>query len=320
MKDFIKNIAIFFLALCFFNLIFILSNFAFMTWSDTFKLPQNKVTLILGDSATETAINDSILSNSINLSYSADSYFYTYLKLKTLISKNPGIETVLLAFSFHNIYESIEKEWIFDDQHVHSRFGKYYPLMDINDFKMLFSHKPIPIIETFFSISKQLPANIFKPIFKGETILHLSYGGYRYLERNKLDEAIDKLNSENPPKTLSISKIEKQYLRKIVALCKNNGIQIIFVNTPKHPMLIQKRPNYVKQFYAFYNKNFATVLFLDFSKIKMPDSYYGDLTHLNFKGAKFFSEKLEREGITRLTTLYRYHAVEDIKPPLLGRR
>ena len=42
--------------------------------------------LILGDSHTENAINDSIFSNSLNYSASADAYIFSYVKLKAILN------------------------------------------------------------------------------------------------------------------------------------------------------------------------------------------------------------------------------------------
>ena len=42
-------------------------------------------------------------------------------------------------------------------------------------------------------------------------------------------------------------------------------------------------------------KNYSNIKFYDFKDMELPDSCFGDLDHLNYKGAKVFSEYLEKE-------------------------
>ena len=45
----------------------------------------------------------------------------------------------------------------------------------------------------------------------------------------------------------------------------------------------------------YYKQKYSHIKFYDFREMYLPDSCFGDLDHLNYKGAKVFSEFLEKE-------------------------
>ena len=53
-----------------------------------YKFKEKKNILIVGNSHTECSVNDSIISNSVNLSQSASSYFYSYMKIREFTKYN----------------------------------------------------------------------------------------------------------------------------------------------------------------------------------------------------------------------------------------
>lgn len=58
-----------------------------------------------------------------------------------------------------------------------------------------------------------------------------------------------------------------------------------------HNRLIQNEVLYQK----FYQENYSHIKFYDFRTLNLPDSCFRDLDHLNYKGAKIFSDFLEKE-------------------------
>ena len=59
--------------------------------------------LVLGDSHTECAVDDSVFSRSANFSKSATAFIYTYGAIKKLVADNPQVDTVLLSFQFNSL-------------------------------------------------------------------------------------------------------------------------------------------------------------------------------------------------------------------------
>ena len=68
---------------------------------------------------------------------------------------------------------------------------------------------------------------------------------------------------------------------------------IILLATPQHHMSKIDTLTY-KQ---YHQQNYKEIKFYDFRSLQLPDSCFGDLNHLNHKGAKIFSNFLEKEVI-----------------------
>mgnify|MGYP003454011807 len=66
-----------------------------------------------------------------------------------------------------------------------------------------------------------------------------------------------------------------------------------------HKLINKKQEN----LYTAYNAHFSDVLFLDYSKLEMLDDCYGDLVHLSPKGADYFSELIEKNGLLNLAKI-----------------
>jgi len=263
----------------------------------------SKKILILGDSNSECAINDSIYKSSINLSASADSYFYSYLKLKKVMNTNE-IDTLLLSFSPHNIFNNGGQ---FNDSYIYSRFKVYYPLMDENDFRFLIKNNPFAVFKSTPPIIKVTLENSVKVILNKP----IHYGKFNLLNRNILIEVQEKLkNGKKLPffeilEKLIISKHEIEYLNKIVSFCKKEKIKLFLVNTPKRKELLEYPKYGVMEFNKFYDLNYSDIVYLDFSQLKMSNDFYGDFVHLNMKGSTYFSNLLKNEGLAKLTRKYK---------------
>jgi hypothetical protein len=265
-------------------------NYVLLKYDNTFKMTEKVNTLILGDSHTRYALNDSILNNTFNLSNDADSYFYSYLKLKQVEKKNEQLDTVLLSFSQHNIHKCIENRWLLNDQHLKGRLEQYIPLLSFDDYLFLLKNKPFVAIASIFSQIKYPPY-----LFMGKN----KYGGYKDLKRVILEEEIDKQKTNGyrqEYKSFNDSPLETMYLKKIVQFCETNDLTLIFINPPLYKTLQNKQFG----LYKYYEMNFSNITFLDFSKLEMKDSYFGDLVHLTPSGARYFSELIKNEKLFNL--------------------
>jgi hypothetical protein len=264
-------------------------NKVLINYSSIFVLDKQVSVLILGDSRTKYSLNDKILSNTCNFSNDADSYFYSYQKLKMISKKNKQINTLMLSFSQHNIDRSIEKSWLLNSAYISERNQIYYALQNWEDVFFLAQRMPREMFTGLFS-QVLYP----KKLLKGRTL----YGGYSDLDHIRLNKAIEKYNQRDLSKEekFSESPIEKVYLEKIKEYCQANGIKLILINTPLYKILQEDQSN----LNSFYAKYFSDVPFLDFSKLEMPDSCYGDLVHLTPAGAEYFSKFIEKKGINNL--------------------
>lgn len=111
-----------------------------------------------------------------------------------------------------------------------------------------------------------------------------------YLIRNKLQEDIKRRSNKKIRKD-RYDNLTIYFLNRIIEFCNENNITILFLYTPMHNKLIQNQ----KLYKQFYKENYNNIMFYDFRDMHFPDSCFGDLDHLNYKGAKVFSEYFEKE-------------------------
>lgn len=231
----------------------------------SFAIPTHKNIVVLGNSWTECAIDDTILDNYFNYSQSSDHYLHSYLKLKFLLRDNPQIDTLLLGFS------TFMTE---NDALIANKIQLHYPLMDFSDYKTLAERK--------FSILFNFP--IFKHL--GEESYMNLLGGFLPLERDKLQKNIEIFEkSEN----MKISKLDTLYLHKIETICKEKNVKLILITPPLYHI---EKYHDTKRFDLLrtYCKD---ITLLDYRTLPLADSCYGDLEHLNKRGAREFSTYLK---------------------------
>src|SRR5690606_33903458 len=77
-----------------------------------------------------------------------------------------------------------------------------------------------------------------------------------------------------------------RYLDKIIAFCKQNNVEAILIRSPLH-----KDYNFDNEtvFQNMLKTKYHQLDFLDFSEFPLSDDEFGDILHLNHKGAKKYS-------------------------------
>lgn len=247
-----------------------------------FELKKPVRNIVLGNSHTEFALNDSIITDFANISQSGESYFYTYIKLKKILEDNDQIQTVFIAYS-NEVIDIGMNEWIWGDQFISFQFSKYSPFMDFQQHYILGFNNPKSYIE---NLSNSIKKNFVKILKNNYLFLNDNIGAFKNLNQ-------DKENSEgtnvNPPnvKKIELSLRNLAYLDKIVDFCDNNKIELIFIRCPLHP-----------NYQGFYNESefkhilknkYSRIRFLDFAKFQLEPTDYFDKEHLNYKGSEKFS-------------------------------
>lgn len=178
------------------------------------------------------------------------------------------------------------------------RLRQYLPLLEIEDYLFLIRNKPTSLA---FGLFNQVLFPSY--LLKGRKI----YGGYRDLKHNNLINILEKQKKEGEKESdlFTESAIEKDYLKKIIEYCESRKITLILVNTPLHKS-IQNKQNAL---YEFYNNYFSNIIFYDFSKMELKDSYFGDLVHLSPSGAAYFSEWFEKEQLLKIDKAHLHNIV-----------
>lgn len=283
MRQFIKLTISFLIVI--FTLIFILNESSeyIINQKSNFKLNINAKYLVLGHSHPECAFNDSLIDYFKNISQSGESYYYTYFKAKKIIEKNPSIETVFIEFTNNQINESMNN-WIWKEKYMNYRYPQYSPFMNFTDKMVLAKNNLSGYLN---STSLSFKSN-FSRVLKQNFSYSESIGGYLYLERDKTDSLLNKLKINTiDEKNIPISEINLNYLSKLVRFCEEQGKNIFLIRCPQH----EKYSGYSNEstYQQIRNNRYSSIEYLDFSKFPLKNSEFGDLEHLNHKGAEIFS-------------------------------
>lgn len=248
-----------------------------------FEFMKNAKYLVVGDSHPECAFNDSLIENFMNLSQSGDSYFYTYFKAMKIIEQNPSIEFVFIEFNNNQLDESMN-EWIWSEKYLNFKYPTYSPFMKTPDEKLLAMHN----FSAFVNANSLALKTNFERIFSGNYYYTKDIGGYSYSERDKTDSLLNKMKGHiSPEKKTRISESNLHYLSKLVNLCKEKNKQTFLIRSPVHNAYVGYSNENIYE--KIRRKNFSSIETLDFSKFPLANSEFGDLEHLNHKGAKVFS-------------------------------
>lgn len=283
MKEFIKKIISFHvIAVLAIVIIVLLVNFIVKS-NASFNINKDKTTLILGHSHSACSLNDSIVTNSINLSGSGESYFYNYQKAKKLLSDNKHIKTAFIEFT-NNQVDSVMDDWIWSYEKMSYFLPFYSPFMERDEFELLFKNNSTDLISSYSVATRK---NLFR-IIKSDYNYIDELGGYDATKLSKIDEMIEN-NRVEPIISSSHTLSEKNilYLRKMVDLFKENNIDVFLIRSPQHPIYPDTSNESI--FKNVLNNQFNDVPFLDFDAMNFPNSHYLDPQHLNFEGAKDFS-------------------------------
>lgn len=238
----------------------------------------------MGHSHAQCAYNDDLIEGTENLAQAGEAYFYTYIKMKKILEENDRIEAVFLEYSNNQINTNM-REWTLGDEYLYNKYPKYASFMSFNELWFLFSGNFKAVIN---AQSKTLFKNL-KFILKGEKdiVLGMNWGGYLKLKRDDAAKDAEQLNIATPQDGLPVSQLNIFYLEKIIQLASLENIKLILVRSPLHEKYQELKNE--PQFQEIRKTKFTDIPFLDFKNYTLKDSEFGDLEHLNYKGANKFS-------------------------------
>ena len=263
---------------------------------DYYKINDNVLTVVLGDSHTETSINDELSGDLQNYSYKGESLFLSYYKLKQLLEVNPQIKNVLLSFSYHSLNK-------FQDDKLKLLLYDYYWLLDREGFQQVKYS-----LDNLNLVLKDMNGRLYQWIISNikQENFHLFNGGYRKRDEHNLSEAgshkriLKHYFSEDKKTTQEYSALQKKYLNKIVQLCVDKNLKLSFINTPLHQSYYSNIPQqYISKYYshvnAIKNSHPGLIALLDFKNAMTADKLFHDGDHLNGEGGKYFMEMLNKK-------------------------
>lgn len=288
MRKFLKDILLFFVILAAGIILLSITSF-FMLRSVSFQLPADKTILVIGDSHTQCAVDDNILKQAANVSSSATSYLYTYVKLKRFVGQNAQIKTVILSYHYKSLDTELEQRWLYKPGVMIQQVPMYYCMMSNKDTR-IFKYSP-----SYYISLLRMPKVCFDMLYRAKgnvkrlQYTHLAMGGFNAQQKTKLAEDIERRKDEPMPAKTFYSQIEHQYLEKIIAYCKAKNLELILLSTP-----VYHGDQYadVQFFEQVRQQHFLNVPYLNYSDMELADSVFADVNHLNADGARIFSTQL----------------------------
>jgi len=295
MKNFIRKLLqLTTIAAALIILLFVLTNYL-VRQKSSYMLPSNIDKIVVGHSHSECSFNDRLIQNTTNLSSSGESYMYTYFKIAELLKENQNIKTVFVEFANNQINEN-KNDWLWGNEFMPYKYPLFGPFMDVEANYILFRHNLSGYLR---SVGLLIRRNLHNLIVELDFDYTKKIGGHLRLEREEIDAAlsgakkIEEVNCSNYKK----SEYNIRYLRKIIDLAESNNTKIYLVRSPLHPRYeeLKNEPCFQATL-----RELPMIEFLDFKDFPLTNSEFGDLEHLNYRGAEKFSlffDELLKNGL-----------------------
>lgn len=248
--------------------------------SYAFKLPTETTILLVGESQSQAAVDDSRLPNLYNLSQAQDRYMTTYCRLKAVLDENPQVDTVLLSLTPHSINRGKDDFWQ-NGGYLRLVVQSYGALLGGREWWLMLSHA-----------AETTLAEIVTPLphyWRVDSTYVQKYGQYESADYCALEANVREGGSSLRVDATWGNEVTLHYLDKIVRLCADRGVVLIGLNTPVYRAWEYEEPQY---FYDFLAETYPELELWDYLDAAIPDDYRRDINHLNRKGAAWLTEQL----------------------------
>jgi hypothetical protein len=258
----------------------------------SFKLPTDKHVLVLGASRSGCAIDDATYTSTVNVSQGAESYLYSYCKLRKFLEENSHIDTVLLSFQYASLLKATD-EGLFSESYL-SKISHHLALLGKDEVSIFWKGRREIFVKALLQL---LINNNYRLVIKFIQNENLSYqdldiGRFEWTYGNHLQKDIAIHPTINEVQIdATFSDLQKNYLLKIIDLCNTKEVTLVLINVPVYKPDLYDYPSSKLNDYRKQYLNEA--VYLDYSELSFPDSCYRDVDHLNIWGARMFSEYLK---------------------------
>lgn len=243
-----------------------------------------------GNSTIECAVDNRRIKHTVNIAQAGEAYMYTYGKLKALLSENEQIKTVFLSFSFADILMEKEESWLFSDYFIIEKVQYYNHLLEKPEKELLLCKNPRAYIKGVIKSAVRNSESVLLSYRRTDNAVSIpNFGGYKHLDRDKLDADPGlEMNGSTAQSPYQI-----KYLKLISELCHERSVLLILLNPPKHKSYTSSVNKEIKDNWTNVRESLAADSLLDLSEFTLHDSCYADLSHLNYRGARIFSDHLD---------------------------
>lgn len=278
MKKYIKNITV--ISLLFVLLVIVVASVRMVIFNHhSWKLPAEKHILFMGASHFNHGIDDTMMESAINWTRGSERYMYTYIKLQHLLPENPQIDTIFLELAPTDLWTDTDYKYhVLNEQSGYVKL--YWPFYSMEQWQ-IFKSEPVQVLGLVMS-----------SLLSTKEVTHNRWwstmGGFK-----KKEEVMNpnEWSTMLEPANYTGHKVNYDYLRRIITLCKENNIQLYFVYCPMyHPEFFYDQEYY----YKAYRESFSDIELFDYCHWDgMPLDGFADPHHLNPKGARIFTQELK---------------------------
>jgi hypothetical protein len=199
----------------------------------------------------------------------------------------------MLAFRYEELLQSKEDEIIMSNEFMFPKVAFYIFLLGKEEFAV-YKNK-VSLFQAILQTPVRNVNAVIKYFRKGKanyTYKDIRVGGYSRLDQDRLQTDMKRWEKNKDKKRdEEESPLQKRYLQQMLSLCNEHNVRLILINTPTYQS--QKYDNNVSKLYEYRNRYLKQADLFDYSNFSLPDSCRGDIAHLNYKGAKIFSEYLQ---------------------------
>jgi len=252
--------------------------------------------VIVGDSHTAWAIDAAGIQGVQNVSHNAEGYKYTYAKLQHLFDTEPDVRRVYLGFSYHNLSS------YYDDYIVGPTFrffaDRYLSVLTAKDYVELFKgsgrHAPdlfVNVVRNGLGSGLKRTCNLYGRFSDQPMTEEFSLSGVeKRIDTQYFDQG--KLRGE--------SRLNIEYLEKILDLARAKGVELVMLNTPLHPEYEKRVPAGFREAYDRFVRERGLMVF-DFRDVALSDAdFLPDGDHTNYNGARLATRRFTEYHQARL--------------------
>jgi hypothetical protein len=243
--------------------------------------------VIVGDSHTAWAIDAAGIPGVQNVSHNAEGYKYTYAKLRHLLDAEPGVKRIYLGFSFHNL-SSYYDEYIAGPT-FRSFVERYLSVLSLADYAELVRNDVRHAPDLFTKVVR----NGFASGLKRECTLYGRFSDEPMTAVFSLSSTERRIHAQyfEDGKLRGESRLNVEYLGKIIELVRERGVELVILNTPLHPEYVRRVPREFRDAFDRYVQDHHLVVF-DFRDLALTDAeFLPDGDHTNYRGAALTSRR-----------------------------
>jgi hypothetical protein len=283
MKRFLLNLAAFLaLGASAFALLFVVVILLNRQALDSCRLSPDVESVILGESHTAWAIDDAAVPGVRNISLNAEGYKYTYLKLRHLLSTEPQLRRVYLAFSYNNLSD------YFDAYATGPLFRffaeRYIGVLSLRDYFELVRRSPRTAPDLFLRLVRGGLTNGVRQ----RCVLYGSFSDEPRTETFRAESMQERIIEQyySGSALRGQSAQNRDYLERIIQLVRANDLELVALNTPLHPEYEKRIPDRFREWYNGILSQYGIPSY-EFAGHGLGDAgFLPDGDHTNYNGAR----------------------------------